>query len=55
MPCIDYDPSLDTLYCAELSQVGEVLSQFVAESDVILVFGAGDVNTIIATLPGGLT
>ncbi len=50
-----YDPSLDTLYCAELSQVGEVLSQFVAESDVILVFGAGDVNTIIATLPGGLT
>jgi UDP-N-acetylmuramate--alanine ligase len=50
-----FDPSLDTLYCAELSQVAEVLTHFVSESDVILVFGAGDVGSIIATLPGGLT
>lgn len=49
-----FDPSLDTIYCADLGLVGELLSQLAEDSDVILVLGAGDVGSIIATLPGGL-
>jgi UDP-N-acetylmuramate--alanine ligase len=49
------DPSLDTLYCGDLALVGELLEHLVADSDVILILGAGDVGSVIATLPGGLT
>jgi UDP-N-acetylmuramate--alanine ligase len=49
-----YDPALDTLYCGDLSLVGELLEQLVDDSDVILVLGAGDVASIISTLPGGV-
>lgn len=49
------DPSLDTLYCADLALVGELLEHLVSDSDVILFLGAGDVGSVIATLPGGLT
>ncbi len=49
------DPSLDTLYCGDLSLVGELLEHLVTDSDVILFLGAGDVGSVIATLPGGLT
>jgi UDP-N-acetylmuramate--alanine ligase len=49
------DPSLDTLYCADLALVGELLEHLVVESDVILFLGAGDIGSVIATLPGGLT
>jgi UDP-N-acetylmuramate--alanine ligase len=49
------DPSLDTLYCGDLVLVGELLEHLVADSDVILILGAGDVGSVIATLPGGLT
>jgi UDP-N-acetylmuramate--alanine ligase len=49
------DPSLDTLYCGDLALVGELLEHLVTDSDVILFLGAGDVGSVIATLPGGLT
>lgn len=49
------DPSLDTLYCSDLALVGELLEHLVTDSDVILFLGAGDVGSVIATLPGGLT
>jgi UDP-N-acetylmuramate--alanine ligase len=49
------DPSLDTLYCADLALVPQLLDDLVGDSDVILILGAGDVGSIIATLPGGLT
>jgi UDP-N-acetylmuramate--alanine ligase len=49
------DPTLDTLYCAEVSLVADLLAQLVDDSDVILVLGAGDVGSLIATLPGGVT
>jgi UDP-N-acetylmuramate--alanine ligase len=50
-----FDPTLDTLYCADLALVGELLGHLVDDSDVILVLGAGDVGSIIAGLPGGLS
>jgi UDP-N-acetylmuramate--alanine ligase len=50
-----HDPTLDTLYCGDLSLVGELLEQLLDDSDVILVLGAGDVATIISSLPGGVT
>jgi len=50
-----FDPSLDTLYCKDLSLVTEILEQLVEDSDVILVLGAGDVGSLIAALPGGVT
>jgi UDP-N-acetylmuramate--alanine ligase len=50
-----FDPSLDTLYCEDMGLVGELLEQLVDDSDVILVLGAGDIGSIIATLPGGVT
>jgi UDP-N-acetylmuramate--alanine ligase len=49
-----YDSALDTLYCGDLSLVGELLEQLVDDSDVIVVLGAGDVASIISTLPGGV-
>ncbi len=49
-----YDPALDTLYCGDLSLVGELLEQLLDDSDVIVVLGAGDVASIISTLPGGV-
>jgi UDP-N-acetylmuramate--alanine ligase len=49
------DPSIDTLYSAELALVPELLDDLVADSDVILILGAGDIGSIIAMLPGGLT
>jgi UDP-N-acetylmuramate--alanine ligase len=49
------DPSLDTLYCADLALVPQLLEDLVGDSDVLLILGAGDVGSIIATLPGGLT
>jgi UDP-N-acetylmuramate--alanine ligase len=49
-----FDPNLDTLYCADLQLVGELLEQLVDDTDVILVLGAGDVASIISTLPGGV-
>ncbi|MGC2484615.1 MAG: cyanophycin synthetase, partial [Acidimicrobiales bacterium] len=50
-----FDPALDTLYCADLALVGELLGHLVDDSDVILVLGAGDVGSIITALPGGLS
>ncbi len=50
-----YDPSLDTTYCGELALVPGVLEGLVEDSDVILVLGAGDVGSIITSLPGGLS
>jgi hypothetical protein len=35
--------------------VPALLDDLVADSDVILFLGAGDVGSTIATLPGGLT
>jgi UDP-N-acetylmuramate--alanine ligase len=49
-----FDPTLDTLYCADLNLVGELLEQLVDDSDVILVLGAGDVDSLISMLPGGV-
>jgi UDP-N-acetylmuramate--alanine ligase len=49
-----FDPNLDTLYCADLQLVGELLEQLVDDTDVILVLGAGDVASIISTLSGGV-
>jgi UDP-N-acetylmuramate--alanine ligase len=49
-----HDPNIDTIYCADLDLVGELLEQLVDESDVVLVLGAGDVASIISTLPGGV-
>jgi UDP-N-acetylmuramate--alanine ligase len=49
------DPTLDTLYCEDLQLVGQLLEQLADDSDVILVLGAGDVGSIISTLPGGVT
>jgi UDP-N-acetylmuramate--alanine ligase len=50
-----FDPALDTLYCGDLHLVGELLEQLVDDSDVILVLGAGDIGSVISTLPGGVT
>ncbi len=50
-----YDPALDTLYCGDLALVGELLEQLLDDSDVIVVLGAGDVASIISSLPGGVT
>ncbi|MGH3733297.1 MAG: UDP-N-acetylmuramate--L-alanine ligase [Acidimicrobiales bacterium] len=50
-----FDPSLDTVYCEDLQLVGALLEQLADDSDVILVLGAGDVGSIISTLPGGVT
>jgi UDP-N-acetylmuramate--alanine ligase len=49
-----FDPALDTLYCADLELVGELLEQLIDDTDVILVLGAGDIASIISTLPGGV-
>lgn len=49
-----YDPLIDTSYCAELDRVAAALEPLVDDSDVILVLGAGDVGSVIASLPGGL-
>lgn len=49
------NPTLDTLYCGDLHLVGGLLEQLVEESDVILVLGAGDVGSVIATLAGGVS
>jgi UDP-N-acetylmuramate--alanine ligase len=49
-----FNPNLDTLYCADLQLVGELLEQLVDDTDVILVLGAGDVASIISTLSGGV-
>jgi len=48
-------PGLDTIYCDRLDLVGELLEHLIEDSDVVLVLGAGDVASVIATLPGGLT
>lgn len=50
-----FDPAMDTLYCKDLSLVGELLEQLSDDSDVILVLGAGDVGSIVETLHGGLS
>jgi UDP-N-acetylmuramate--alanine ligase len=49
------DPTLDARYCEELDHVVEVLEDVLADSDVVLFLGAGDVASLIATLPGGVT
>ena len=49
-----HDPLVRTHYVAALLDVTELLEQIVTASDVILVLGAGDVGSLIATLPGGL-
>lgn len=49
------DPATDVHYVPALPDVASALERVVAESDVILVLGAGDVGSIVATLPGGLT
>ncbi|MCU1362447.1 MAG: UDP-N-acetylmuramate--L-alanine ligase [Acidimicrobiaceae bacterium] len=51
---IRQDPSLDTIYCGDLGLVPELLEHLVTDSDVLLFLGAGDVGSVIATLPGGL-
>jgi len=50
-----HHPTLDTLYCGELELVVNLLEELSGESDVVLFLGAGDVASVIATLPGGLT
>lgn len=50
-----FDSSLDTTYCGELALVSSVLEGLVDDSDVILVLGAGDVGSIITSLPDGLS
>lgn len=52
---VRYDRNLDTSYHEEFTGVLEALETLVADSDVILVLGAGDVGAIISALPGGLT
>ena len=49
-----HDASVKTHYVAAFLDVTELLEQLAATSDVILVLGAGDVGSFIATLPGGL-
>jgi UDP-N-acetylmuramate--alanine ligase len=49
------DPTVSTQYVASLDNVAGVLELLVDTSDVILVLGAGDVGSVIATLPGGVT
>lgn len=49
-----HNPSLDTLYCDDLSLVGGLLEDLADDSDVVLVLGAGDVGSIISELAGGL-
>ncbi len=48
------EASLDTRYVAELGDVASALEGLVEESDVILFLGAGDVASVIASLPGGV-
>jgi UDP-N-acetylmuramate--alanine ligase len=50
-----HNPSLDTLYCDDLSLVGGLLEDLADDSDVVLVLGAGDVGSIISELAGGLS
>jgi UDP-N-acetylmuramate--alanine ligase len=50
----EHSPSLDTLYCDDLALVPGLLEHLVEEIDVVLFLGAGDVGSLIATLPGGL-
>jgi len=50
-----YDSSQEILYVATLGDVAGVLQGLVADSDVILVLGAGDVGSVIGDLPGGFT
>jgi UDP-N-acetylmuramate--alanine ligase len=50
-----FDSTLDTVYCEDVRLVAELLAQLADDSDVILVLGAGDVGSVIATLPGGVT
>jgi hypothetical protein len=47
------DPGLDTLYCGDSISSANCSSTSSTDSDVILFFGAGDVGSVIATLPGG--
>ncbi|HEY5111280.1 MAG TPA: UDP-N-acetylmuramate--L-alanine ligase [Acidimicrobiales bacterium] len=48
------DPLVTTRYVPALENVVGLLEQLVVSSDVILVLGAGDVGSIISTLPGGV-
>ncbi len=41
-------------YVADLDRVPEVLASSLADLDLVLVLGAGDVGRVIAALPGGL-
>jgi UDP-N-acetylmuramate--alanine ligase len=50
-----FDPTLDMLYCHDLALVAELLEQLSDDSDAILVLGAGDVDSIIDALDGGLS
>jgi UDP-N-acetylmuramate--alanine ligase len=49
-----HHPGLDILYCARLELVVDLLDELSNDSDVVLFLGAGDVASVIATLPGGL-
>ncbi|MGA7835996.1 MAG: UDP-N-acetylmuramate--L-alanine ligase [Acidimicrobiales bacterium] len=50
-----FDPSMDTLYCPDLALVPELLEHLRDDSDVVLVLGAGDVDSIIESLHGELS
>jgi UDP-N-acetylmuramate--alanine ligase len=50
----EYSPSLDVIYCDDLALVPGLLEHLVDEIDVVLFLGAGDVGSLIASLPGGL-
>jgi UDP-N-acetylmuramate--alanine ligase len=49
-----HHPALDVRYVDALEQVVDVVDDVASDSDVVLFLGAGDVASLIATLPGGL-
>jgi UDP-N-acetylmuramate--alanine ligase len=49
-----HDANIDTIYSHEVSRVAELLETLIDDSDVLLVLGAGDVASLIATLAGGV-
>jgi UDP-N-acetylmuramate--alanine ligase len=48
-------PGLDVRYCARLDFVVPELEEVIGDSDVVLFLGAGDVASLVSTLPGGVT
>jgi UDP-N-acetylmuramate--alanine ligase len=49
-----HHPELDVRYVEALEHVVDVVDDVASDSDVVLFLGAGDVASLIATLPGGV-